>query len=429
MGGHAAGEVASRIAAETVVELAGRPVVQVRDIVAQVGEANRRILASAARHPEQTGMGTTVAGLALVSVGGSRHWAVFNIGDSRVYRCLDGAALARSPSTTRRCGSSSSGASSPRSRRSGTPGATSSPARSDATRWASSTRGSSRPTRARSSSSAPTACPTSSPARRCEAVLADHPDAEEAAAELVRRGVAAGGRDNVTAIVVAVQGAGRRLRRRRGHHPARERERLIRGEQVVDVSGPSVVVERAPDGWTHIGGPGMHLLIGLDEDDERTIAASDAADGGDIDDVVEVLTAGGMRKAHHFVGVHWQPRTRIVAFGPVVGRRDPGRRHRARRPRDEQQGLDRPRAARRTPTVSCCACSRSPSAPQPAPPLALGAGAGAVSAGPGHTSVARPRPGARRRRDRRPGSPARPRRVGGAARWPEPDARGPAGRR
>ena len=44
-------------------------------------------------------MGTTVAGLALVSVGGSRHWVVFNIGDSRVYRCLDGAP--RSPSTTR----------------------------------------------------------------------------------------------------------------------------------------------------------------------------------------------------------------------------------------------------------------------------------------------------------------------------------------
>lgn len=80
---------------------------------------------------------------------------------------------------------------------------------------------------------------------------------------------------------------------------------------------PAVVVERAPDGWTHIGGPGMHLLIGLDEEDDRTIAASDAADGGDLDDVIEVLTAGGMRKAHHFVGVHWQPRTRVVAFGPV----------------------------------------------------------------------------------------------------------------
>jgi protein phosphatase len=39
-----------------------------------------------------------------------------------------------------------------------------------------------------------------------EAVLAEHPDAQEAAAELVRRGVEAGGHDNVTAIVVAVQG-------------------------------------------------------------------------------------------------------------------------------------------------------------------------------------------------------------------------------
>ena len=138
--------------------------------------------------------------------------------------------------------------------------------------------------------------------REIEAVARRHPDAEEAAAELVRRGVEAGGRDNVTAIVVAVQGQDDRLRRGRGHHPARERERLIRGEQVVDVSDPSVVVERAPDGWTHIGGPGMHLLIGLDEDDERTLTASDAADGGDIDDVIEVLTAGGMRKADHFVG-------------------------------------------------------------------------------------------------------------------------------
>ncbi|GAB3063593.1 hypothetical protein GCM10027053_27790 [Intrasporangium mesophilum] len=83
------------------------------------------------------------------------------------------------------------------------------------------------------------------------------------------------------------------------------------------MSGPSVVVERAPDGWTHIGGPGMHLLIGLDEEDDRTLTASDAADGGDLDEVIEVLTSGGMRNAHHFVGVHWEPATRVVAFGPV----------------------------------------------------------------------------------------------------------------
>lgn len=84
------------------------------------------------------------------------------------------------------------------------------------------------------------------------------------------------------------------------------------------MSAPSVTVRRAPDGWTHIGGPGMHLLIALDEEDELTLTASDAADGGDLDDVIDVLTAGGLRKSHHFVGVHWLPRTRIVAHGPVV---------------------------------------------------------------------------------------------------------------
>lgn len=90
MGGHAAGEIASGIAIETLMELAGRENLQVRDVVGQIQEANRRILASAARHPEQTGMGTTVAGLALLGTGNSQHWAVFNIGDSRVYRLIDG---------------------------------------------------------------------------------------------------------------------------------------------------------------------------------------------------------------------------------------------------------------------------------------------------------------------------------------------------
>jgi PPM family protein phosphatase len=90
MGGHAAGEVASGLAAQALAELDERRVLHPRDVIAQVEEANRRILQSAARHPEQTGMGTTVAGLAVVHAGGSPHWAVFNIGDSRVYRLLDG---------------------------------------------------------------------------------------------------------------------------------------------------------------------------------------------------------------------------------------------------------------------------------------------------------------------------------------------------
>ena len=90
MGGHAAGEVASRIAVETVQEVTSRAVVVRDDVVRALTEANDRILRSVARHPAQTGMGTTAAGLAIVSQGGSSHWAVFNVGDSRVYRLARG---------------------------------------------------------------------------------------------------------------------------------------------------------------------------------------------------------------------------------------------------------------------------------------------------------------------------------------------------
>ncbi len=90
MGGHAAGEVASTITIETLGELAKRSTLTRDDLVEALRESNARILRSVARHPEQTGMGTTVAGLTIVSTGGSDHWAVFNIGDSRVYRVIDG---------------------------------------------------------------------------------------------------------------------------------------------------------------------------------------------------------------------------------------------------------------------------------------------------------------------------------------------------
>ncbi len=90
MGGHAAGEVASGIATTTLGELVDRPHRRRDDLVAALALTNRRILESVARHPEQTGMGTTAAGLAVVNAGGSDHWAVFNVGDSRVYRFVDG---------------------------------------------------------------------------------------------------------------------------------------------------------------------------------------------------------------------------------------------------------------------------------------------------------------------------------------------------
>ncbi|MFZ1287822.1 MAG: protein phosphatase 2C domain-containing protein [Candidatus Phosphoribacter sp.] len=90
MGGHAAGDVASSITATTIGELAKRTDLQVDGIVAQVAEANRRIVQAAVRNPRQWGMATTLAGVAVVVVDGSPQWAVFNLGDSRVYRFAEG---------------------------------------------------------------------------------------------------------------------------------------------------------------------------------------------------------------------------------------------------------------------------------------------------------------------------------------------------
>ncbi|WP_270887068.1 PP2C family protein-serine/threonine phosphatase [Pedococcus sp. 5OH_020] len=89
MGGHAAGEVASNIAVQTLAELAHVPRLRRQDLVEGLTLANRRILESVRRHPEQAGMGTTVTGVAVVDESGSEHWAVFNLGDSRVYRFAD----------------------------------------------------------------------------------------------------------------------------------------------------------------------------------------------------------------------------------------------------------------------------------------------------------------------------------------------------
>ncbi len=89
MGGHAAGEVASRLAVDTLSELASRSDLGVEDVLAQIEEANARILASA-EDLHRRGMATTISGVAVVDVDGSRRWVVFNLGDSRVYRFVDG---------------------------------------------------------------------------------------------------------------------------------------------------------------------------------------------------------------------------------------------------------------------------------------------------------------------------------------------------
>lgn len=90
MGGHAAGEVASGIVVDTMRELVGRDDLTSDDVPRQLLLANERILEAVSARPEQKGMGTTATGIVLVAAGGSDHWVVFNVGDSRVYRWIDG---------------------------------------------------------------------------------------------------------------------------------------------------------------------------------------------------------------------------------------------------------------------------------------------------------------------------------------------------
>ena len=94
MGGHAAGDVASALVIEGLRPLDGRPDLRPGDLVEALHAVNDRILAFGHDHPTVRGLGSTVTGLGVVVVGGAPHWAVFNVGDSRVYRIADGA-LAR----------------------------------------------------------------------------------------------------------------------------------------------------------------------------------------------------------------------------------------------------------------------------------------------------------------------------------------------
>lgn len=90
MGGHAAGEVASRLAVETLVETVRRlrgenPTADVLQASEQLREAmdvaNQRICEEILVHEEQRGMGTTVAALLAID----EKAVIGHVGDSRVY--------------------------------------------------------------------------------------------------------------------------------------------------------------------------------------------------------------------------------------------------------------------------------------------------------------------------------------------------------
>ncbi len=90
MGGEAAGEVASKIAVDSVlrycrqVAKTSRPAPTV--LADAIRLANRQIRAAAAQNPEQRGMGSTLAALLVEG----RMYSIAHVGDSRIYRLRQG---------------------------------------------------------------------------------------------------------------------------------------------------------------------------------------------------------------------------------------------------------------------------------------------------------------------------------------------------
>ena len=83
MGGHEAGDRASAAVVAAFEPLGGTEVA-VDDVRRALGRAAAVVEGIAAAHKQ--GAGSTVSGVALVEHEGVAHWLVFNVGDSRVYR-------------------------------------------------------------------------------------------------------------------------------------------------------------------------------------------------------------------------------------------------------------------------------------------------------------------------------------------------------
>jgi serine/threonine protein phosphatase PrpC len=92
MGGHLAGEIASKMAADRLKDRLAGGADHPDVVVAAVMEANAAIFSAAHANVEQRGMGTTLTALALLHDDGQRpaRLAIVNVGDSRTYVMRNG---------------------------------------------------------------------------------------------------------------------------------------------------------------------------------------------------------------------------------------------------------------------------------------------------------------------------------------------------
>lgn len=86
MGGHPAGDVASRTVLERLNAVLPAAQAEDRALVDALVDANRLLFEIMAQDATVTGMGTTLAGISVTRAG----VAIFNVGDSRVYRVRQG---------------------------------------------------------------------------------------------------------------------------------------------------------------------------------------------------------------------------------------------------------------------------------------------------------------------------------------------------
>lgn len=90
MGGHGSGEVASALAIDVLAARSENLGLSVEDVLATLDDANRAIRVAAADEDVSDRLGTTLTGVASIETSDGSHMMVFNVGDSRVYRLAEG---------------------------------------------------------------------------------------------------------------------------------------------------------------------------------------------------------------------------------------------------------------------------------------------------------------------------------------------------
>lgn len=88
MGGHAHGDVASKAVVDRLAELGGAPTIEPQDIVDALRAATRDLAEGVT--DSELGAGTTATGIAFAEREDEPYFAIFNVGDSRVYAYLAG---------------------------------------------------------------------------------------------------------------------------------------------------------------------------------------------------------------------------------------------------------------------------------------------------------------------------------------------------